>query len=428
MPGKMARSDPRPSVRVTRGVGSGQHLASVLQEGRENANIGAGLGFIWRISVKLKADRKQSRMSTSAAGDLGTANPSRRGGAKKLAIVAAKLLVTGACFWYLWRQIDVGQVLSAVPLLDFRWVAFATLVMVLEIPLVALRWGNVVAALAARNERMTQTIMIAITAIGQFFSQVLPSVAGDGMRAWLLARLGCDWRNAVTSVVIDRAIGVSLLVAFGFAILLLPSGLAALGGYRDAMLLLYGGLLLAGGLGLLLAPKLASLFARWRYSRWLASLAMSARRVVLGPRGPAVLAIGCLIHLLSIVVVWSLGRAQGLILPLPDAAVLFTVMIGVAVIPISVSGWGLRELAVISVLGNHGVAPEQALLFSVGFGLVLMVGSLPGAPVWLVYSFAPSWRPRGWGTSKIQRIKPMQSGLGRSSVSSGKRPHRAQQG
>jgi hypothetical protein len=51
MPGKMARSDPRPSVRVTRGAGSGQHLASVLQEGRENANIDAGLGFIWRISA-----------------------------------------------------------------------------------------------------------------------------------------------------------------------------------------------------------------------------------------------------------------------------------------------------------------------------------------------------------------------------------------
>src|SRR5215831_1865294 len=50
MPGKMARSDPRPGVRVTRGAGSGQHLASVLKEGRENANIDAGLGFIWRIS------------------------------------------------------------------------------------------------------------------------------------------------------------------------------------------------------------------------------------------------------------------------------------------------------------------------------------------------------------------------------------------
>jgi hypothetical protein len=36
---------------VTRGAGSGQHLASVLPERRENANIDAGLGFIWRISV-----------------------------------------------------------------------------------------------------------------------------------------------------------------------------------------------------------------------------------------------------------------------------------------------------------------------------------------------------------------------------------------
>src|SRR2546429_8775508 len=51
MPGKMAGSDPRPSVRITRGAGSGQDPASILQEGRENANIDAGL-FIWRISVE----------------------------------------------------------------------------------------------------------------------------------------------------------------------------------------------------------------------------------------------------------------------------------------------------------------------------------------------------------------------------------------
>jgi hypothetical protein len=51
MPSETARSDPRPSVRVTPGAVGGQHLASVLQEGWENANIDAGLGFIWRISV-----------------------------------------------------------------------------------------------------------------------------------------------------------------------------------------------------------------------------------------------------------------------------------------------------------------------------------------------------------------------------------------
>jgi glycosyltransferase 2 family protein len=334
----------------------------------------------------------RSRMSTSVANELDTTSASRGRGVKKLGIFAAKLLVTGACFWYLSRQINLGQVISALPLLDFRWAAFAVLVVMLEIPLGGLRWSAIVDALAARDERVTRTVMIGVTAIGVFFAQVLPSVAGDGIRAWLLARRGYDWRNAVISVVIDRAIGAGLLLALGFVILLLPSGLTALGGYRDVVLVVYAGLLLAGALGLLLAPRIAPLLARWRYSRWLAKLAVDARRVLLGPRGPLILALGCLIHALTIVVVWSVGRAEGLVLPISDAAVLFTVMIGVALVPISISGWGLRELAVISLLGNHGIAPERALLFSVCFGLVLAAGSLPGAVVWLFYSFVPSWR------------------------------------
>jgi uncharacterized membrane protein YbhN (UPF0104 family) len=232
-----------------------------------------------------------------------------------------------------------------------------------------------------------------VTAIGVFFAQVLPSVAGDGVRAWLLARRGCDWRNAVISVVIDRGVGAGLLIAIGFAILLLlPSSLTALGGYREIVLVFYGGLLLAAAFGLLFAPRIAPWLSRWRYSGWVATLAMDARRVLLGPYGPTILGIGCLIHVLTIVIIWSLGRAQGMLLPVSDAAILFTVMISVALVPISIGGWGLREVAVISLLGNHGVPPERALLFSVCFGLALAVGSLPGALAWLLYSFAPSRR------------------------------------
>jgi hypothetical protein len=334
----------------------------------------------------------QSRMSISVASDLDTKRASRGGGAGKIAIFAGKLLVTGACFWYLSRQINLSQVIAAIPWLDFRWAAFAVLVAMLQIPLLGLRWCAIVDALGARDGRVTQTVMIGVAAIGVFFAQVLPSVAGDGVRAWLLARRGCDWRNAVISVVLDRAIGVGLLLALGFAILLLPSGLTALGGYRDVVLVAYGGLLLAGALGLLLAPRIAPLLARWRYSRWFARLALDARRVVLGPKGPVIVSLGCLIHVFTIVVVWSVARAQGLALPVSDAAVLFTVMVGVGLVPISISGWGLRELAVISLLSEHGIAPERALLLSVCFGLVLAAGSLPGAVVWLFYSFAPSWR------------------------------------
>src|SRR5262249_56512485 len=135
--------------------------------------------------------------------------------AEKVAILVAKLLVTGACFWYVSRQIYWNQCLSAIPLLDFRWAAFAILVATLEIPLSGLRWYNIVGSLAARDMRATRTAMIAATAVGEFFAQVLPSVAGDGGRAWLLVRLCRSWGNARARAVVDCGVGGRLVGALG---------------------------------------------------------------------------------------------------------------------------------------------------------------------------------------------------------------------
>jgi uncharacterized membrane protein YbhN (UPF0104 family) len=331
-------------------------------------------------------------MSSGVADELETATPPRAGGAENIAVFAAKLVVTGACFWYLLKQVDPAQTLSGIARLDVRWAVFATFIVMLQIPVVALRWRNVLLALGACNKRMTQAAMTVITAIGLFFAQVLPSVASEGVRAWLLVQLGGTWRYSVTSLVIDRGVGVGLLITLSFAILLLPSGLIGLGGYREAVLVAYGALLAVGLIGLLLARRIFRYFARWRYFRWTGTLVGDAERVLLGPRCPVIVGLGCLSHALTIVIIWSVARAQGLALSFPDAAALFTVMVGVQLVPISVSGWGLRELATVSLLGNQGVAPETALLFSVCFGLVSAVGSLPGALAWLVYFLSPARR------------------------------------
>src|SRR6516225_8998340 len=280
-------------------------------------------------------------MSSPVANDR---EPARRSG--KLTIIAAKLVVTAACFWYLSRQIDVSAVSSAARGLDLGWAALATLLALTQIPLVGLRWRAILDALVAAERQMTAISLIAITAISLFFAQVLPSVAGEGIRAWLLVRRGGDWRHALTSVAIDRGVGVGVAIALGFVILLLPFGLSALGGYRDLVLTIFGMLLLGAALVLLLLPRLIGLLDRMRYLRWVKALATDSRRVVLGRRSPAIFAIACLIHAFTILMIWLLGRAQGLLLPIPDAAVLFVVMVGVAMVPISINGWGLRELAV----------------------------------------------------------------------------------
>ena len=320
-------------------------------------------------------------MSEAPAGAL----PSPRGfSKKKAALVAIKAAVTLGCLWYVARQVEFAKITAVAGTLDIRWLGLAELVVMLQISLVALRWNEILKALAAPRQPITA--MIAVTAIGQFFTQVLPNVVGDGMRAWLLARLGSGWRNAVTSVVIDRGVGVGLMIALAFGILLLPSALTALAGYRDAVLVVYGAMLMAGLIGLLLCPC-------WSRSSSGGDLprdrhicrrrpARSARTAQ--PGDPGHCRRGARAHHLRHLVdrprsgAGPAGHGCGGVVHRhggdPDHPGLGRRL-------------GLRELAVVSVLGDHGVAPERALLFSVCFGLVFIVGSLPGALAWLLYPF-----------------------------------------
>ena len=106
----------------------------------------------------------QQIVSTNVTSDRETTSPPAGGGGKKAVIFAVKLLVTAACFWYVLRQIDLSQVLSSIRLLDFRWVAFASLVAMLEVPVLGLRWRNIIDALAARKW-ITRAVVIAVTAV-----------------------------------------------------------------------------------------------------------------------------------------------------------------------------------------------------------------------------------------------------------------------
>jgi hypothetical protein len=138
------------------------------------------------------------------------------------------------------------------------------------------------------------------TSVAGDFETPRPSHRGGAKKAVIVVA-----KLLVTGVLLaDRGVGVGLLIVLGFVVLLLPSGLTALGGYRDVVLVVYGALIIAGALGLVLAPKIVSPLARWRYSRCFATLAADVHRVLLGSKGPVVLSLGCLIHAFTIVVVW----------------------------------------------------------------------------------------------------------------------------
>jgi hypothetical protein len=59
------------------------------------------------------------------------------------------------------------------------------------------------------------------------------------------------------------------------------------------------------------------------------------------------------------------------------------IMTLIVALPISVAGWGLREVSLVALLGVLGVDREAALVLSVELGLINTLLSLPGGLVWL---------------------------------------------
>ena len=308
------------------------------------------------------------------------------------AVLALKIVFTLVCFWFLFRHIDVAELRRTLPGLVVPWAVLAVLLLALQIPLIGLRWLQIAKVLGMRGNQLTIFWMSMAAAIGQFFGQILPVVAGDGVRVWFLVHFGNDWRNAAMSVVIDRCVGIGLLLVFTVAILLLPSSFGIFGDDRGKIIAVLAAMIAAGVICLLLGPRVGRALSGWRQrqGRLIEKFFASARAAVFGPRSAAILGAGCLIHTLTIAAVWSLGQAQGLALSPADAAMLFAVMVGVAVVPFTVGGWGLRELAMVSLFGNYGLTPERALVFSMYFGLANILASLPGALAWLGFLFAPS--------------------------------------
>ena len=63
-------------------------------------------------------------------------------------------------------------------------------------------------------------------------------------------------------------------------------------------------------------------------------------------------------------------------------ALLVPAVMEIAMLPISIAGWGVREGASIVAFGTLGLPPHNALGASVAFGLIVAAVSLIGGILW----------------------------------------------
>lgn len=187
-------------------------------------------------------------------------------------------------------------------------------------------------------------------------------------------------RLSFAMVIMDRFVGLAgnnLLGGIGLVVggITLASWGPTLG-YVFIGATILAGLLVAAGLSW--SPTQSIL------NQWLERLQMSKaiNGIRLGfswPRNLAQAVFAVSIHFLTILSLFFCLKAYGVDAPIPALMIGLPALSLLLMLPISISGWGLREATLSSVLALWGVNPSLTVLASISFGAITVISVLPGA-------------------------------------------------
>ncbi|HEX8664648.1 MAG TPA: lysylphosphatidylglycerol synthase transmembrane domain-containing protein [Beijerinckiaceae bacterium] len=322
------------------------------------------------------------RLATASPDGSGAAKP--KGGAlARRAFLALKLAATVLALVLVARLVDPAAMMERVRNTNPWLFALALALMVVQVPLVGLRWRLVVRAMSDERAVVPGPARFQqIAWIAQFFGQIMPFVAGDGMRVVLLREAGPSLRVAFKSTLLDRGIAALALFAMALPAALFSRVLAAAGAFLPPVILfITAGLL--GAVAMLACVDVIHRFgARWRIVGAVTETIRDMRDILLSRfYAPRVVALCFAIHGISILAFWLLAQGQRLPFDLADAVAIVPLVLLVSMIPIAVGGWGLREGFVVALLGAAGIGTDGALLLSLSFGTVVLIAALPGVAI-----------------------------------------------
>jgi glycosyltransferase 2 family protein len=144
------------------------------------------------------------------------------------------------------------------------------------------------------------------------------------------------------------------------------------------------GTALCGLLALFLIDYLPRGLLRFRLFAELAALSREGRRLFARPaRSGAVIGLATATVGLSILAFMLVAESLGVDLSFVSWLVIIPPVSLIQLVPVSLAGWGVRELGFVVVLAGFGVPAEAALAASLLVGLCMILVGLPGGLLWL---------------------------------------------
>lgn len=292
-----------------------------------------------------------------------------------------KILVSVVLLVVLVLFADLGKIAQAAAGFSWVWAPVILGLIAASVAVSALKWGVLLKAqgLSVKPIRLFGAYSTAL-----FFNNFLPSsIGGDGVRILLVGKETGNTPAVSASVVVERALATASLGLLGLA-----AGLVSVHPHPLALGLLSAVTLAGLALtGLIVSGWLPRKVRRGtgKLSRFLIDFSDSAATLRKAP-GALAASFG-LSFVFQAFVAWVVGAAAaGLGLPfvgLADVVFVTSAASVLAMVPLGLNGYGLREGAFIVLLAPYGVAAAAALTVSVLFAVSVSVYSLTGAAYWV---------------------------------------------
>jgi glycosyltransferase 2 family protein len=257
--------------------------------------------------------------------------------------------------------------------------------------LAAWRWK-----LILRAPDLPWAYLVRLYVIAAFFNLLLPSAAGgDAVRATAAARGARQPGGVVVSVVVDRLFGVLALLIYAAVGLLVVGGVPPILTRAVEWRVPPLGLA-AGALGLVLVAWLGLRAAR-RSCRvaTIVDDGFALGRSLLRAPGTVLAALGLAMVVQGLVIlIWAtLARSLDLAIPLTALLVAVPLVTLGSMLPITLSGLGVREGIWLLLLGGSGLPPGTIVGFSLLYFATAIVVGLVGLTLFVSLGMGPRAGP-----------------------------------
>ncbi|GAB5495357.1 MAG: lysylphosphatidylglycerol synthase transmembrane domain-containing protein [Phycisphaerales bacterium] len=311
--------------------------------------------------------------------------PSRKLNAKGIVLITCKLVISFGLLVYLLSSVELSAIQANITNADPVYLIAALLTPFIGFFLTSLRWKGL---LDQQGVSVRQAILFRSCMSAVFFNQLLPStIGGDVVRVYDSWKAGATKAVALSTIFIDRVLGLTALAIFAVAGLVMINSTSV--ELRLLPVAVVGvALCLTGSVLMIFSPVRALLdVARRVYrstprpiSKFFGKLD-DAVDVYRGKHKALVRAmlLSLALQLNVILMHFLLGMATGLTPSFYDYFYVVPIALFVMLIPITINGIGLREGMFVYLLAGLGVAREDAITLSLlAFAVFLVHGVIGG--------------------------------------------------